>query len=465
MENENMHRDWISIFNRLLKKPKSNLKEISRILGRSQKFLSILSTGGASTAYASYADSLRESVERILSTLILYSEDTDSHPGIFFIVCNYKDAYKCDFHPVIKVFLEGTKSVYLLKIIEKVCSNVHMVRLKKEEEIVLLSELVKCSASVDHLIGESAIRSIFGLYKRERGDAVFLAELTKTFQMRYLDLFVSKIFPEIIGNEDTQFVISMIQVLSEIKEIPILIIAHSASRECLLSCPTGLLDRMWARLENEKLPQEYLSGMKMAAKVPELFDINRFLRLLVKYTGMNVLYDQGEVLIQYINTVLISPVSVIIKEKKCTNGSIEQTEKTIGNSEDIPINGVYLNTEIMVEFLEKLYRHSDGTRIEYCRILFYTGLESQKACILLLLKNKNIRVKWNALRTLTAYALDASEIEIVLDILKTTENEKMKLWCLKILECNHRKVDASAFVVKDTQYKSEIEEILKRINN
>ncbi|KAI5159743.1 hypothetical protein NEAUS03_0553 [Nematocida ausubeli] len=457
-----LHKDWVSLCNRLLKNPKIHLKDISRMLGRSQKFMAIISDSGESSAYASYADTLRETVERILSVLISHCTDADSHPGIFYIISSYRSAFVCDFTPIIQLFLREDLSFYVLRIVERICSHPQIIEKFEETEVQILMKLGAYSTDQEYLTGEYAVRGIFSLYKRKKGRNLFLSVLSKAFQIRYLDLFVSKIFPEIIASEDPKFVISMVEILSEIKEIPILLISQNAKRETLLAFPPTLQERIWSRLESEKLPQEHIAGISLAAKVPELFDINRLLRLLVNHKDENIFYSQGNAFIHCINTLNISNYCITEEDNRIILEESEDTKELIDNSNR---KVIFIDKKLLIEFLKRLLLHSDGTRIEYCRILFSVKIPSEKETILTLLRNKNIRVKWNALRTLTAYTLTDSEITKIITLLTTSQNEKIKMWCLKILEVNKRKIDPDLVPMKESQYKSEIEGILKRINN
>ncbi|KAI5137545.1 hypothetical protein NEAUS06_2478 [Nematocida ausubeli] len=454
-----LHKDWVSLCNRLLKNPKTHLKEISRMLGRSQKFMAAISGSGESPAYASYADTLRETVERILSVLISNCTDADSHPGIFYIISSYKNAFVCDFTPIIQIFLVESSSFYILRIIERICSHPEIIEKLEETEVQILMKLGAYTTDPEYSTGEFAVRGIFSLYKRKKGRHLFLSVLSKSFQIRYLDLFVSKIFPEIIASEDSRFVISMIEILSKIKEIPILLISQNAKRETLLAFPSVLQERIWNRLESEKLPQEYIAGISLAAKVPELFNINRLIRLLVNHKDENILYSQGDALIHCLNTLNISNYHITEEDNRII---AEEPEEPEDNSNKRIIS---IDKHLLTEFLKRLLFHSDGTRIEYCRILFTVKIPSQKESILTLLRNKNIRVKWNALRTLTVYTLTDPEITKIITLLTTSQNEKIKMWSLKILEVNKRKINPNLFQMKESQYKSEMEEILKRINN
>ncbi|KAI5189231.1 hypothetical protein NEMIN01_0397 [Nematocida minor] len=465
METENIHRNWLSVFGGLLKDPRANLKQISSILSRSHRFLSIISSGGVSSSYSSYADSLRHSVEEIFKVLADHLESEDAHAGVYFILSNYKKIDAFNVLPVLSAFLNGRLTVFLVKAVERICNEESMHGMIEPYAIDILAVASKAATSLDHLVGESSVRVIFSLYKRKRSEQTYLSKLTEAFQMRYLDLFISKIFPTVVASEDIKFVGSLIQILSGIKEIPILLIAQSLSRNDLLNIPEELLKMIVERAESAQLPQEHIAGIKTVSKIPETVDTDELVSMFLKYNKSEVLYNQADALLVHIE--ILNGLNTPAQSEETDENSKQSNTTTYGNNFDLryPDEKTKGNKMHSInEFLSALTRTADGTRIQFCRILYHMIVPSQKPVLLSLLKNKNIRVKWNALRTLGAYALSEEEIEVVLNLLMATENEKIKMWALKILEASKKKYALPGLKAKDTIYKEEIEDLIRRIN-
>lgn len=466
METENIHRDWIVIWKRLLKEPRKNIKQMSYILGKSQRFLSILSTGGNSSSYSSYADSLRHTVEEIFARLVENIEEEGGHAGIYHILTNYKQAERFYALPILDRFISGKSSIFLAKSVERLCSNELFHRdIEQYKESILLAGK-KGSLDPEHGIGESSIRVIFSLYKINTRREKCLSVLMESIQMRYIDLFISKIFPVIVKNENILFISSLIDLLLKIKEIPILMIAQHLERDKILSLPEGLLHALVERAEKAHLPQEHIGGVRTVVKIPEVVQTNKLLQILLDTPSSDLLYQQAEGLLEHISMlqslgieVCVGPCPEKDSENICTsifgNRLDPQKNKNTPAVERSRIN----------RFLHSLLQGTDSTKIQLCRILYYIKIHEQKPHILLLIKNKNIRVKWNALRALTAYSLDRTEIEEVTNLLMKTENEKIKLWSLKVLAASKYKHNLSGLTVKDTAYREEIEGLIKRINN
>lgn len=461
MDSTSIYREWLTLSSELLKNPRKNLKKLSYILRRSQKFLSIISSSGVSTSYSSYADSLKESIETILKVLIEHVEQEDSHAGIYYILSSYRDSSKQSILPVVSLFLRGNRSAFLLRSVEKICEKTELFLQVEEYTADILQSAASAANDSDYVVGENSVRIIFSLYKQKRS-RIFLSEITKSFQMRYLDLFLSKIFPEIIEQENTEFITLLIGLLSQIKEIPILTITQNIRREKLLQIPRPFLRRLLDPLRDEKKPQEYIGGITTASKLPEIFNINEILLLLLECNNPELLYKQGDTLIEYITTAIQSKSPIQIEETDNTVRVLSNFENLEGCSE---YKITVLNLENAEKFLQKLFQYSDGTRIQFCRILFHLKLSSQNDKIVSLLKNKNIRVKWNALRALSVYSLQQEQVKILLNLLASTENEKIKLWTLKTLEPVKNEIKPVTVAVKNTPYKEEIEELLERINN
>lgn len=440
MEEENIHRDWTVIWRRLLKNPQKNIRRMCWILGRSSRFLSILSTGGSSSAYSSYADTLRSSVEEIFRKLVEMVENEESHMGIFCILANYTQTEGFPVEPIIDRFIRGEVTVFLVRSVEKICRDKKISGKISGKEEDILEAAVKIGDKEGYEVGEGVIRVVFEMYGREEKKEQCLSKLMELFQMKYIDLYLSKIFPKIVKDENILFVISLVRVLIKIEGIPILTITQHIEREKLLSLPEDLVCTIVKKAEKAELPQEQIGGMKTLAKIPELVEIDRLAGILANKSTPETIYSQAEALLEYIETV-----------------------KTLKNQ--ITILGNIKTKKEIKTFLDRLLQGTDSSKIQFCRILYHTELEEYRKDLLLLTDKKNIRVKWNALRALTVYnSLEEEEIEKILALLNTTEKDKIKLWALKILERTKRKFNLSSLPVKETIYKEEIEALLKRIN-
>ncbi|KAH9387332.1 uncharacterized protein NEMAJ01_2228 [Nematocida major] len=454
MEVEDIRRNWNALCEDFLRNPRKGLRRLSAILGRSQRFLSMLSAGGVSSAYSSYADTLRNSVERVFQALLQCVDDAESHSSIYFILANYRNAQNQEIAPIVQEFLRGG-SPFLLQIMRRICSEEKMrSKFSEEETLQILKKAAEGAESADFSAGEGNVRIIFALYRESfarENKQIFLSEMMKSFQMRYIDFFVSKVFPEMAAQESPGFIASLVGILAKIPEIPILTISQHIPRNALLGLPPALKGVLVERIQRIQPPQEHVGGAWMAAKVPEVVDVNVLFQALIAHESVDITYAQGEAVVEY--AITSAEAGIVIRPRE------RFSEEKDGEKE------MLLDVQEASAFLERLFLSTDGTRIQLCRILFHIRIPSQKGKLTELLGRKNIRVKWNALRALTAYALDAEEVSLVQSLLSSTRNEKIKLWCLKILEVTGGKFDLSGLQVEDTPYRQEIERLRERINN
>ncbi|KAI5181931.1 hypothetical protein NEOKW01_2081 [Nematocida sp. AWRm80] len=461
MDSESIHRDWIEIFGGLLKDPGRKIKEISQILSHSRKFIRLFSIRTTSTTYTSYAERVRESIKSILRALVSNIDNTDSHLGIYCIVsiCSEMGIEHIE---ILSKKYQSTRSFYLLKSIEALA----YLEIPQPLEEKIIKRSIEIFKSENTNIEEIGLRILYIIYAKDHLKyRNLLLLLTSMFRNRHMDLYTTRIYPEMIKNESLEFSLGLIGIVLRIETFPVLTLLSGAKKEVLLSLTAETLASLRSRLQSTT-EQEYLNGLSVFSKIPERIPPDEFISLLqTNHQGHSVLYKQSTYLIEYleeykeINTLIEDKADI---DKIVDIDKIDKIDKGLKVLTD-------RSREILEEYLSRLAIQSDGTKIQYCRIVALLKINEEKKRVFQLLKNKNIKVKWNALRALSQMPLDTEDISQIVSLYESTSCEKIKLWALKTIEnslisLRHPLPERNTANQSISLYSEEILETLKRIN-
>jgi len=450
MDIARVHRDWIGVFKELLKRPKENLAKITEIVHSSRRFLSLMTAGEDSATYTSYSEKIRESVSEILKALIKNIEKREAQKGIYEILDSCRTVREYDYGRILDFYVESAPTSYLVWAVGHVAER---WEIGEEEERRVLKKSAVIGQGADSVVGEGAIRIVQTIYEKatkNQKEAVCL--LSKLFRMRYIDLYVSKVYPALLKNEASGFATGLVEKVAEVEGFPVLSVAQHMRAEDFKNLPEKTVLEIRRRIKEEKHEQEGIAGLGVLRNNPELFTVEEILgafsRTDRKQEGL--LYNRGVFLVNLLES----------RVREVTGGGDggddgrggDRDDRDAGNIDTPPCNAENAEEDVdscsisltqdaresINTFIRSLQHGTDGTRIQLCRICYILRQDEHKETLLALLSNKNIRVKWNALRSLTKYTLTGTEMEKIAEISKKTTNSKIRHWAEKSLKISEQ---------------------------
>ncbi|KAI5173710.1 hypothetical protein NEFER02_0226 [Nematocida sp. LUAm2] len=410
--------------------PERNTKRISEILSRSKKFISLFQIGGVSFTYNSYSEDIQESLDRTLDSLIACISDKEAHLGISSLLSSYQPKKEYSYMRVLEAYIEEKRSIHLVSAAEQI------VKTKRVEESFLrriTEAAVEVIREKEYALGEASLQLINSIYLHTSIDRRYIVTFIHSmFSPVYIDLYLCKIYPCIMQKEEISLVLGILQGFLGIEQFPLLSLFRHVNSCVMAMLPDGIISRVKELLRAPRTKQECLDGLSIINQRKDIIPYSdiTLLLLFLDGSGLSILYEQSVLFIEY----------------------LESTKK-----ETFP--------EQIDEFLKRLYEHSDGTKIQLSRILYIIPECSYKDTLLSLLRHKNIRVQWNALRALTRFHLDRANLEEITRLYAKTKNNKIHLWCLKAAEGKESLLaePMEQPSIKETKYQEEIEERIKKI--
>lgn len=454
MDIRGVQQNWVGAFRKLLGEAPPDFGQISQILHRSKRFLQLASLGGASSTYSSYVEQLRESVEQTFDQLVAHRDQPATHLGIYEIIDNYR---LLPFSPrvaeVIQHYLVAAPTAQLIWSVSKLVEKFDL----SQRAAAILARSVVLAKDPEYLVGEGAIRVVLALYLKPTGQrAEYLKELSLLFKTKYLELYLSRVYPAIVKHEPAEVAVQLVQLLLKAGTVPIFTVAQHLSATALSLLPAPVLASLRARLETEQFKAEIVAGLATLAKLPPQFTLPELLALFLRTDpAVGVLYEQS---------------SFLVSQLEQHPTWLESVAPPLGVSAMAA-----LGAADGAAFFERLRQGTDGTRIQLCRLLYHCPVAAQQATLLALLPSKNIRVKWNALRALTRYQLPLEDIQALLGIYQRSAYDKIKLWVLKVVEANAPALPASALptslqllvansvIPPESPYHEDIEQVLNKL--
>ncbi|KAI5190130.1 hypothetical protein NECID01_0823 [Nematocida sp. AWRm77] len=443
MDVQYAHKHWIEVFEKLLGEKQKNFKDSSRLLHCSKRFLQLVSIGGTSATYNSYVERVRASIETILCVLVAHIENAETHQGIYEILDNYKMLqHTPNIEKVLKHYVEGSATVHVVwsatKIVEKFSVP--------EWEIPLLKKAEHLGGDKEYLVGEGAVRLALAVYLKTTAHKVQAMQvLSALFKTKYLDLYVSRVYPSFIKHETEEFSIKLLGALLKIDALPVFCVAQHMSASALSQLPQSMLETLKAKVQNTPSKHEAVASFGVLAKCPALMKAPEILKMFNRAApSSDMLYEQSAFLVSQAERASFKQELETHREELCT-------------------------------FLDALKEGTDGTRIQQCRLLFFLHIPEYTPVLMSFVSSKNIRVKWNALRALSVYALSVEDIQTLLLVFQKTPYDKIKLWVLHNIESNAERLLCSSLcsslclvlantpTAADSQYKEEIDKSLNRL--
>lgn len=401
---EQLRYSWVPTFARIENAGAQYYRNLHDLLCGSRKFLRLTTESASSAVFTSYADSVKSTVAAMYAHLLGNIASPQTHK------CIHELLYLCrkvlDARALL-VALETLPALSspLLEALYMACNKAEDV---PREALELAPKIVDCAACPDPEKSNAGTRLLLMFY--QAGHREYRGVLEAMCSGRNALFYMHRVFPAFVRSEGLGY---CEKFLAEYLRRPVL----------SLSPVSAIPPEHFAVLSPELRGRVISEVRGHSDTEPRIFEGLGVVE--------NLLFDQWTLaeLLSYFVSLQVRSQNVLYKVSSLLIRRAEKDARTCkcGGEDEL---------ERLSQILAELRGGTDGLKIQYCRIRHIIPSQGESGALLGLLGNKNMRVKWNALRALGRLTLSNEEVEQVGALLHATPTHKVKIWCLRALRGN-----------------------------
>lgn len=416
---EEIRREWVPMFTSIRHTNRRYYENLTFVISNSKKFLRILSQSTSSTLYTSYSDLLKDTVKEIFRVLIADISELCTHKCINELYYQCKNLLEGQAEAFVAGCLQlGEESLtfHLLDTVYMVLANTTLSKNR-----VLLGSIAGKVLSLGNLEGERrrvVVMILLEEYK-EVGDRKHLEGM---YREKERWLFMDKVYPVFVSREPPSYLYKILPFLLLLDGS----LSARASLAPIKAIPEDTLKTLGNEFKkkiiffifnyaltsnpNDSNTPRSAQSLSLELRTGEALDALVYLcRHVIPFS----------IFLKFINSIRYTPTVLY----KVSSALIELSPLHRYSAKDVS------------SILEQLYSGTDSLKIQYCRVMY--GVEPDiPSLVSLLVRSKNIRVKWNALRVLELHRLSEEEVERVVEVFNGSKNHKIMILCLKVMVRN-----------------------------